>query len=86
MPDHTDNINLDEIAFDDQNDKKRLWFCSRQACSRFLIVFLSQFFIILLIICDCFWRKHLAKTRDESTVWIGILCSAAGYILPSPKL
>ena len=29
---------------------------------------------------------HLSKTCDESTVWVGILCSAAGYILPSPRL
>ena len=39
-----------------------------------------------MIICGCFWRIHLVKTCDESTVWVGILCRAAGYNLPSPKL
>ena len=86
MPDHTDNINLDKIVFDDQNVERRSWSCLGQTCSRSLIVFLSQFFVILLIVCGCFWRIHLAKTCDESTVWVGILCRAAGYILPSPKL
>ena len=86
MPDHTDNINLDKIVFDDQNVERRSWSCLGQTCSRSLIVFLSQFFVILLIVCGGFWRIHLAKTCDESTVWVGILCSAAGYILPSPKL
>ena len=86
MPDHTDNINLDKIVFDDQNVERRSWSCLGQTCSRSLIVFLSQFFVILLIVCGCFWRIHLAKTCDESTVWVGILCNAAGYILPSPKL
>ena len=86
MPDHTDNMNLDEIVFDDHNVERRSWSCLGQTCSRSLIVFLSQFFVILLIVCGCFWRIHLAKTCDESTVRVGILCSAAGYILPSPNL
>ena len=86
MPDHTGNINLDKIVFDDQNVEKRLWSCLGQTCSRSLIVFLSQFFVTLLIVCVCLWRIYLAKTFDESTVWVGILCSAAGCILPSPML
>ena len=86
MPDHTDIINLDKIVFDDQNVERRSWSCLGQTCSRSLIVFLSQFFVILLIVCGCFWRIHLAETCDEPTVWVGILCSAAGYILPSPNL
>ena len=86
MPDHTDNISLDKIVFDDQKVENRPWSCLGQSCSRSLIVFLSQFFVILLIVCGCFWRIHLAKTSDESTVWVGILCSAAGYVLSSSKL
>ena len=86
MPDRTDNTNLDKIIFDDQNVEKRSWSRLGQTCFRSLIVFLSQIFAMLLIISGCFWRIHLAKTCDESTVWVGILCNAAGYILPSPKL
>ena len=86
MLDHIDNIKLDKIVFDDQNFERRLWSCLGQTCSRSLIAFLSQFFVLLLIIWGRFWRIHLAKICDESTVWVGILCSAAGYILPSPKL
>ena len=85
MPEHADNINLDKIVSDDQNVERRLWSCLGRTCSRSLIVFLSQFLVILLIVCGCFWRIHLAKTCDESTVGVGILCSAAGYILSSPN-
>ena len=77
MPDHSDNINLVE---------RILWSCFGQTCSWSLIVFLSQIFVLLLIICGCFWRIHLAKTCNKSRVWVGILCSAAGYLLLSPKL
>ena len=86
MTDQEDIINLSKIVFDDNNQERKSWACLRQTCSRSLIVFLSQLFVILLIIFGCFWRIHLSKTCDESTVWVGILCSAARYILPSPRL
>ena len=86
MTDQEDNINLGKIVFDDNNQERKSWACLGQTCSRSLIVFLSQLFVILLIIFGCFWRIHLSKTCDESTVWVGILCSAAGYILPPPRL
>ena len=82
MLDQEVNINLDKIVFDDNNQERKSWSCLGQKSSRSLIVFLSQFFIILLIIFGCFWRIHLSKTCDESTVWVGFLCSAAGYNLP----
>ena len=80
------HFNLGKIVFDDNNQERKSWACLGQTCSRSLIVFLSQLFVIALIIFGCFWRIHLSKTCDESTVWVGILCSAAGYILTSPRL
>ena len=78
MTDQEDNINVGQIVFDDNNEDRKLWACLKQACSRSLVVFLSQVFVILLIIFGCFWKTHLWKTCDEYTVWVGILCSAAG--------
>ena len=86
MTDQEKNINLGKIVFDDNNQERKSWSCLGQTCSRSLIVFLSQLFVILLTIFGCFWRIHLSKTCDEATVWVEILCSAAGYILPSPRL
>ena len=86
MTELEDKINLDKIFFDNNNQERKSWACLGQTCSRSLIVFLSQLSFILLIIFGCFWRIHQSKTCDESTVWVGILCSAAGYILPSPRL
>ena len=51
-----------------------------------LILFLSQIFVILLIIFVCFCRIRLSETVGGSTVWVRFLCSAAGSILPSPRL
>ena len=70
MTDQEDNINLGKSVFDDNNQERKSWSCLGQTCSRLLIVFLSQFFVNLLIIFGCFWRIHLSKTCDESTVWL----------------
>ena len=86
MIDRKENINLGENVFNENNQERKSWACLGQTCSRSLIVLPSQIFVILLIIFGCFWRIHLSKTCVESTVWVGILCRAAGYILPSPRL
>ena len=61
MTDQEDNINLGKIVFDDNNQERKSCACLGQTCSRSLIVFLSQLFVILLIISGCFWRIHFHK-------------------------
>ena len=61
MTDEEDNINLGKIVFDDNNQERNYWACLRQTCYRSLIVFLSQLFVILLIIFGCFWRIRVSK-------------------------
>ena len=73
------------IFFDDKNQETKSCACLGQTCSRSLIVFLSQLFVVVLIIFVCFWRIHFSEICDESTVWVGFLCRAAGYILSSPR-
>ena len=68
MTDQEDNINLGRIVFEDNNQVGKSWACLGQNCSRSLIVFLSQLFVFLLIIFGCFWRIHLSKNCDKSTV------------------
>ena len=87
MTEHTDNgLNLGNFNFDDNNQERQSWKCFGQTCNRSLVVFLSQFFVILLILACCIVRITLAETCEETTVWIAILSSTVGYILPSPKL
>ena len=54
MTELEDKINLDKIVFDDNNQERKSRFCLGQTCSRSIIVFLSQFFVILLIILVAF--------------------------------
>ena len=78
MTDQNDKINLGKIIFDDNNKEKKPWSCLEQTCCTSLIVFLTQLFVILWIIFGWFRRTHFSKICDESIVWVGILCKAAG--------
>ena len=87
MTEHTDKgLNLGNFVFDDNNQERQSWKCFEQTCNRSLVVFLSQFFVILVILVCCTVRITLATTCEETTVWIAILSSTVGCILPSPKL
>ena len=86
MTDQENNFNLGKIVSDDNNQWRKLWSCLEKTWFISLFVFLSELFVIFLIIFGCFWKIHLSKTSDASIVWVGTLCSAAGYILPSPSL
>ena len=58
------NLNLEKNVFDGNNSERKSWRCVGQTCSRSIIVFLSQFFIILLIVLGSFWefiRQQVVK-------------------------
>ena len=67
MPDHTDNITLNKIVIDDQISGRRSWSCSGQTCSRFLIVFLSQFLVLFGLYAVAFgvyiWPRHVTNEQ-----------------------
>ena len=86
MTDQESKINLGKIVFDDNDQEKKPWAFLGQTCSRSLIVFLSQLFVLLMIIFGGFWKFHLSETFDESTVWVKNLHSAAAYIVRSPRI
>ena len=86
VTDQQDNINPENVFFDDNSQERKSWSCLQQTSSRSLIVFLSQLFVIIIIIFGCFWTIHLSRPCCESTVRVGILCSTAGCKLPSPSL
>ena len=52
MTDQVDSISPGKIDFDDNTQKRKSWACLGQTCSRSLIEFLSQLFVILLIIFE----------------------------------
>ena len=69
MTEHTDEgLNLDNFVFYDINQERQSWKCFGQTCNRSLVVFLSQFFVILVNLACCIVRITLATICEETTV------------------
>ena len=84
MTKYTDNgLNIGNFVFDDNNQEPKTWKCFGQTCNIPLVVFCPKFFVNLAC---CIVRITLAKTCEETTIWIAISSSTGGYILHSPKL
>ena len=79
-------LNLGNFVFDEENHERKSWKCFGRTCNRSLLVFMCQFFVIVLILACAIVRVMLSTTCEETTVWVAILSSTVGYILPSPKL
>ena len=81
MTDKENMNNLCKIVFDNKNQEE------------IVILFEASLFqishclsVTLLTIFGCFWRFSLSESCYESTIRVGVLCNAAGEILPSVRL
>ena len=79
-------LNLGNFIFDEENHERKSWKFFGRTCNRSLLVFMCQFFVRVLILACAIVRIMLSTTCEETTVWVAILSSTVGYILPSPKL
>ena len=79
-------LNLGNFVFDEENHEGKSWKFFGRMCNRSLLVFMCQFFVIVLILACAIVRIMLSTTCEETTVWVAILSSTVCYILPSPKL
>ena len=79
-------LNLRNFVFDEENHERKYWKFFELTCNRSLLMFMCQFFVIVLILACAIVRIMLSTTCEETTVWVAFLSSTVGYILPSPKL
>lgn len=79
---------LTDFVFDDQNQERRSWkFCNKTSVPRSEVVFFTQIFFIFIFIILCAVKLTLFELScEESTIWISILSSTVGYILPNPRI
>ena len=78
MTDQEHNFNLGKIAFNDNNQDRKLWWWLEQSSSRSLIVFFSQLFVKFLINFGCFLENFLSKICDGSIIAVEFFRNAAG--------
>ena len=66
--------------------EERSWVFFDQHFPRSEIVFFVQTILVFLLVTVSITCLAFSTTCEESTVWVAILSSAVGYMLPAPKL
>ena len=79
---------ISNLVFDVNNKERPPWLCcSNSAVPRSEVIFFVQVSIIVLMIILCFSMLFLlSESCEEKSIWIALLSSLVGYILPNPKL
>ncbi len=85
MPDEADTC-ITELAIDKNDQERPAWNFFGQKVSRTLCVFLTQTLAAYFLIIFAAINLSLAKTCEDTTLWLALLAGSAGYILPSPRL
>ena len=85
--DETD-AGISNLVFDVNNKERPPWRCClNSSVPRSEVIFFVQVSIIVLMIILCFTIPFLlSESCEEKSIWIALLSSLFGYILPNPKL
>ena len=78
---------ISNLIFDVNNKERPPWRCSNSTVARSEVVFFVEVSIVVLMIIVCFSMLFLlSESCEEKSIWIALLSSLVGYILPNPKL
>ena len=72
----TDEVDL-------QVEERNWTFCSRDVPSS-EIVFAAQVIVVYLVVGACI--INLSLGNEPHDLWVSLLCSSIGYLLPTPSL
>ena len=74
MGDESDkHLNTGNFVSDEENHERKPWKFFGRTSKRSLLVFMCQFFVIVLILVCAIVRIMLSTTCEETTVWVAIL-------------
>lgn len=83
--DSADNGGFDKLVFNSNDEERKPWsFCGR-TIPRSEIVFFSQLFFLLIFIGFLIFKLTVHSDDGQSALWVALLTSSIGLILPNPK-
>lgn len=77
---------VNDLVFDSDGVERRSWIFCGEHLPRSEIVFFAQTILVFILVIVSVACLALAKTCEETTVWVAVLSSSVGYMLPSPRL
>ena len=86
MTDQSD-LAVQEFVFDENNKERKPWTICGKPIPWSEFVSFSQLLVILMVISFCVSKLSVSSSNDkDKPVWIALLASALGSILPNPTL
>lgn len=74
----------DQIDFDVEVEEKPVWQCCHQTLPATEIIFFAQIGIVYITVITAI--INLSLGNEPFDLWITLLSSCLGYILPSPQM
>lgn len=77
---------IDKVDLDipEETTSQRDWRCGKHKVPSTEIVFFSQIVVVYIVIITCI--ANLSLSQQPRDLWISLLSSCLGYILPSPAI
>lgn len=76
---------IQNIVFDEENQERKPWLLCGKNIPRSEIVFFAQLFFLLVFIAFLIFKLCVTEKPEEITLWVALLTSSIGYILPNPR-
>lgn len=73
------------VVASDTNSEKRSWIFFGHTIPRTEMIFILQAILVFFLTITSVVCLILSKSCDETTVWVAILSSSVGYMLPAPR-
>ena len=83
-PQRSSQVSMNNSEEQDQMSAQTKWNLLGSTCPRQEVVFFAQIICIYIVIIACI--VNLSLKIGESNMWVALLSSCLGYILPSPSL
>jgi len=87
-PGLTTKVSIDSAMqqHDETCSTNKHWTCGELHFSRALLVFLSQVALIYIVVGFAIFNLSFSSRKDDDKLWVAVLASCIGYLLPSPNL
>jgi steroid 5-alpha reductase family enzyme len=69
----------------EHQQEKRSWIFFHKRIPRSEVIFIIQAILIFFLALASVISLFLSRSCEETTVWVGILSSSVGYMLPAPR-
>ena len=75
----------EEIVFNSASEERPPWSVCGRRCSRSASLFMIQSIVVFFLIHTSVVCIILSRSCEEKTVWVALLSSVVGFILPIPR-